>query len=554
MAQGYGRPVTPRASQELTKQLWAESQVNKGLITTIDPADIDDGALTDAKNVRIRFDKTSRRPGSTTFTPTDSDSLTAMKFATFKQNDGKIYLIKLSPTGPRFTDLSTWYGPTGGSLAGTVNDRFNTAISQDKFIFANNGVDYVQQLTITPLPGTYSRLGNAPKAKFVTGFYNRIVVAYYTDPVSGTPVSLGWSGDLNPTEFDPLVDISAGTSPIVESPGDETDFISGVFGFTNVMIVMRERSIWVATKQPIASNPFFFSSAVAGIGSNCPYSIVVMPNGLIWVDTITGTVWAYELGGTPERIGLPIEKDLIKGISDPNIMFGSFSQLNYEYTAVVPIVGTNTVRLWTYNFRSKSWVYDEINDVTDISDSIALPSVTMMDDLGGSFDSLQGSIDSLSSVIAVSSTRLTSKDIGPSIDELTGTMDALAGTMDSLSSTVTLREDPSKDQDDAINYESIIASKDFIFPSLEIYTAEVKIEYVAQKAGQMILEYSKDSGSTWTTKKTITTSELNVPRYVRFVGQYKARRMRWRLRSISGLYDVLEYEVHVFAGPESRNK
>jgi hypothetical protein len=439
-------------------------------------------------------------------------------------------------------------------LNGTSADRFSTAIAQNLFVFANNGVNFIQQLDVSAPPGTFGRLGNAPRAKYLTGFYNRIIAANYTDPLVGTPATLGWSGDTNPTQWDPLVDPSAGISPLLESPGDYADFISGVFGFTNVLIVMRERSIWMATKQPIGTDPFFFSATVSGIGSNCPDSIVIIPNGLIWVDTITGSVWAYELGNAPERIGLPIEKDLVKNITDPNLIFGSYSPANVEYTACIPIVGSRLVKCWTFNFRSKSWSYDEIEGVTDIDDSLALPRVISIDALLGTIDALTSSIDSLGSAAVISSTRLICIDDGPTIDELVGTINGLVGSIDNLSTIELNKEDTNTDTDNGVPYETIIASKDFNFPSLEYYVAEVKLEYIAYKSGTLILEYSKDGGITWTTKKSIITTELGVPRYHRFVGQYKARRMRWRLRSLSGLYDVLEYEVHVFIGPESRIK
>src|SRR6266702_5725619 len=104
MARLYSRPVSVQALNQfplLQEQLWAEAKVNGGMVTSIDPADIPEAALTLAKNTRVRYDKTSRRFGFSPFGPVDGgDANAALKLALWKQNNGVTFLVKLRPQGP----------------------------------------------------------------------------------------------------------------------------------------------------------------------------------------------------------------------------------------------------------------------------------------------------------------------------------------------------------------------------------------------------------------------------------------------------------------------
>jgi hypothetical protein len=531
MARVYSRPVDLQALQQfplLQEQLWAEAKVSGGMVTTIDPADIPDAAVTLALNGKVDYDKIGRRNAYTYIPVLDSDGAPGLKLATWKQNTGAIYLVRLRPAGPRYTDNVSWFAPTGTALLGAATDRFDYTIAQDLFIFTNNGVDFIQRLRSDT--NSFAQLGNAPKARFVTAFYNRIIAANYTDPAVGTPVTIGWSGDLNPTVWDPLTDPTAGVSPLIESPSDITDYITRVIGFTNLLVVLREHSIWLGTKQPIGTNPFYFFGAVAGIGCNCPYSVAVMPNGLVWVDLLTGSVWAYQVGGQPERIGLPIEKMLIAGISDPTQVFGSFNFTANKYTCGVVQAGTNVRRLWTYNFTSKAWAFEELPDIYDVYDAFdQIVSKLTVAQLVGTVAQLQGTVANLSPTKVTNVTRLISKADG----------------------TIS-QEDPTSDVDSFGPYTTEIRSKDFVFPDIDTYLSQIKVEYIAHKTGQITIGYSRDTGQTWTNVKTVTINAIEKPQLVRFKKNVKTRRVMWRLIASNGLWEVLSYEVRVFPGAESR--
>src|SRR5258706_504566 len=80
---------------------------------------------------------------------------------------------------------------------------------------------------------TYKEAGaNSPKVKFITGFFNRIVGAYRVEGTEPNgPVSVVWCADADTTKWpnDAPPDISTGQTPLVDSPSDLADFITGIF-------------------------------------------------------------------------------------------------------------------------------------------------------------------------------------------------------------------------------------------------------------------------------------------------------------------------------------
>src|SRR5690606_38652402 len=259
---------TPRFTEEKLIPI-VGSKVSMGMITSLDPEDIPNEAVIDAANIRVRYDKTSRRPGTNLLEPTKPDSNTILKLYNFKRNSGDQDFIRFTADGLYRRGASSWI-PIVGTLTGSVTDRYSVVTAFDKLVFSNNGVDNIQVVDIST--DTFAPLGNAPRYKYITAFANRIIGAYYNETGTENPAQVGWSADQLITEWDPLTDISAGSGPLIESPGDLADFITGIQGFTNVLVITRERSIWLATKNPSASQPLNFFCAIPGIGCGCPHS------------------------------------------------------------------------------------------------------------------------------------------------------------------------------------------------------------------------------------------------------------------------------------------
>jgi hypothetical protein len=515
---------------------WVEARVNQGMITSIDAADIPTSALQKVLNARVRYDKTERRSGYVLFRTDLSDDTTevpkadsthVLKVATLKDNEGNAYTFRLSPGKVYLLDSGAWVEvtPVTTAVSGGNTDRYKTVVINNQFAFSNNGADYIQ--LVDPVAKTYDRLGNAPKYKFITGFANRIVGAYRTDGGSHA-VDIGWCGNGVITEWDNANDNSAGSTPLAESPSDFADHITGIFGINNALVITRERSIWLASRNPVASNPFNFYNAVPGIGCNAPYSSAPFEGGLCFFDPRTSTVWAYPIGGQPESIGRPIDKELSKNIDDPQNIFGSYNPIENEYIVFIPVVGSDLVKAWTFNFRTKSWSYDEVADICCADDPDVSAGYTAIDDLLGIINNLTGTIDELSPTNKTISSRILGKTDGDILQELTTATDD-AGT----------------------EFVTELESKLFEAPEDDIVVVEIRAEIYAIKQCELKLYISKNKRD-YQLLRTSTINELEKTVLFKYKKQFKARQFSFKITGTGGKFSFMKYEVHAFISGESK--
>lgn len=518
-----------------TKKL-AEARINGGMDTMTDPADIENSAMQLVQNANVRFDRTIRRPGNILFEPGKIDSNPVLRIASIKKNDGVGYLLRMTSAGIHYVNGNIW-SPIAGALSGTEFDRFSTAVVLDNLVFTNNGADPVQVVDFSTF--TFAQLGNAPNFRYITGFYERAVGF----AVRGeNEVMVGWSGQGNLPEWDPLVDESAGFKSLMESSADLSDFIKGGFAWDNLMIILREKSIWHAQKQPIPQDPFNFRTAVPGIGCDCPYSAqIIGPNSLAWLDTRTATVWAYSAGALPESIGRKIEKEIIKNVNDPDTVFGAFNAKENEYTIYIPQAGSKYVIGWTYNLRTHAWSKNEYYALTSADDAGMATAVITIDQLGDvPIDQLVGTIDELSPVGDIREARVYGRSDGEIMLE------------DENSDT----DPPHADFDNLeIEFETVLTSKAFTVPADDIYICKLVLEYEAVRGGQFKIEYSNNGGATsesWRTGKVVTPRKLGEPTLLIWRKVIKSRRFAWRITTTAGLFATLAYEVHIQQAGDSR--
>lgn len=526
--------------RELQMQKFVESRVNKGMITMLDPADIEPGAMQLIRNATVRFDRTARRPGSRPFTPGQPDAHPVMRLAFMKKKEGNAYTVRLTPESVHTMATVDW-NVIAGILTGTVKDRFQTTVVLDEFVFANNGVDYLQVVDF--VAQTFGRLGNAPRYRYVTGMFNRVVGAARRDE---NEIEVGWSADADVYEWNPLVNETAGSSPIIDSPADLSDWIKGIFAFTTVGILLREKSVWLITKVPIPQNPFAFHPAVPGIGCDSPFSAAIIGDGLAWLDRRTGTVYAFTPGSPLEAIGRPIEKSIVANIDDPETIFSSYDPIANEYSICIPQVpGGELVVVWTYNRRNKAWAKNEYQSITSINDAELAVAGTQIDQLGPvPINSLPGTIDGLSPTESIIVSRTFGRADGSmAIEDINEDIDA-----------------PQDGFPTGYVYPTQLVSKAFTVPEDDIYIAQINIEYQSNRGGTFTLEYSKTGGAvtdlglpgSWKLAKTVTPTVLGQPRLLIFRRMLHCRRFAWRLTTTAGLFETLSYEVHVYPSGKSR--
>ena len=522
--------------QSSRKQTLAESRINGGMVTTIDPADLPPNVLQMARNVNVRFDKIMRRPGSRLFMPDPPNVSPVLKLAAFKKKNGNIYTLRMTPNGIHEHTNAEWL-PYAGTLNGSTFDRFQTAIVLDEFVFSNNGADYIQR--IDPEAKTFSRLGNAPQYRYITGFYNRVVGAAR---INDNEVEVGWSADGHSDIWSSDDDETAGSSPILESPADLADWITGIFAFTNVMVLLRERSVWLVTKQPIPTNPFNFYTAVPGIGCDSPHSAAIVSGGIAWLDRRTGTVYAYSPGAAPEPIGRPIENRILQNVEDPHHIFSTYAPVQNEYAVCIPQVGTDRVAVWTYSFRYKTWVFHEQLGIVSANDADLSEGALTIDQLGDTpIDELVGTIDSLGPADDTLTVRAYGRDNGDiAIEDEREIVDAGYTLFQKATGGAT--------------FDSEYISKVFTLTELDEYISEVRVEYSAMSSDPIKLYVSFNGGATsdsWRLVKEATAEALGEPQLLIHRKFYRCRKFAFKVVTTAAEFAMLSFEVHYYPSGRS---
>lgn len=506
--------------------------LNKGMVTSVHADNIPPEALVVAQNARVRLDRTIRRYGKVVFGQTKPNSSPVRKLFQYNPDKYNGYVIRIA-------DSSIYYAVNEGTwnvITGTLSS--SRAISMtvvDGNIILANGNNKLQKIDIS-VASMADLSTTAPASCYVTGFAERVVAACRgNDPTS--LATIDWSGNRNYTEFDSTVDESAGSQPLISSPSDAVDPITGIFGTTSIMIIPRQKSLWLATKQPIASEPFNFYPAVPNVGYDVPNAIQLGDAGLYGLSLENEFAYLYVPGqDAPEAISLNVKRDLFRNLSDPSFIFSAYDKLNSEYFFGIP-EGGGDYTLWCYNRITQAWSFDEFN-ASDYEVSCAnvitlLSSYTRFSDLTGHFDQLTGTFEELSNTPIPTPSLLMGLEAGE-----------------------ILKEDDTKDVDTIgateYPYETILTFKEFTIAKFNELFNRIRVDYEASIAGSLILEYSKNSGVSWIIGKTITTTAEATPDFIKFIKSLNYRKLMWRIRCSDGLLDFLRYEAYVNSTGESQ--
>ncbi len=517
--------------------LLGEAILNGGMTLDFDPADIPNNKSPMLVNARVRRDKTSRRAGKAQFLADTLNTRQVSAIIPFRLSGRTTYFVKTTDFDVHFVDNtagSVWTILTGGPLAspfhtlgGRVTDH---AIVLGKLILA----DGISRLRLVDLnTEKVTDLGEiAPTARYVTGFSERVVAANngMGDAASET---VSWSGNRNLTEFDALEDISAGNQRLDTSPRTVVDPISGIFGFSSVMVIPRESSIWLATQNPVASDPFKFFRSVPGVGTNLSGSIAVGRELLMFLDSRMRDIVIYRPGQNIETIGIAVRNSIIKDIIDADIVDSTYLTSEQEYHLL--ITEKDIVKIWVFNFITQAWTYDEVPNATALGVVDEFTEYTSFDELSGTFDAQVGTFDELS--------------VTPSeIPTLVYGFDDGNIAIEDDSRELDFREDIPL----GATYLFELQSKEFKSQKQDITVTRIELEYQSTADGFLTLEFSKDGGRTWILAKKIATLEGKV-QLLKFKKQIRTRRLRWRVLATDGRFDLLGFEIDAAATGESRN-
>jgi hypothetical protein len=521
---GIGIPISrPDDSAKFKAQ-----EFLSGLFTEADPKLIPDNALQSVKNVTYVSNRLMRRNGLDSYSIAKPDSLEVMALFAFVAADGTVIFLRFTTDSIYQATATGWTVYTGPALGGTIYDLYSFTVADGRAFFSNGGIDPIME--IDPVAKTYAQLGNAPQYKYLTSAFNRVVGAFRIDAVND-PVEVGWSGDLNYDEWDPLVDKSAGSSPIVNSPSDVSDDITGLFYVNSALLLPRQRSIWLATNLPSATNPFNFFLAVPGIGADVPSCITPTEDGIAFYNFENSTAYRYVVGGQPEEFSGRVKRALKSDIDSPENVFATYNKDTRTYSLFIFSATSSLVKSWSYSFESKAWTYDEYMNVSMVKDVDFSSSTLTIDQLSGLISALSGTINSLGGLVANAN-----RFFGFTNGDLS-TQPLFSPEEDNAANIVLT------DNGDTFDCEAV--SKTFNVQNEDSIFKKFSFTYTPFTTGTVKIYYSKDDGQTYTLWKQVTVenADLFITQTILIKKPKRAARLIWKALSSDCMFTADNFQL-----------
>jgi hypothetical protein len=425
---------------------------------------------------------------------------------------GTLFLYRFTPsTVNLLTGVLTALVGTpqvGVALAGGVYDRFQLITSNDRVFFNNHGANVLMEINTGA--NTYAAAGNAREYRYYT-VANRRIIGANLRGVGPNPIEIAGSGNLNFTEWNPLVDISAFQGSLVDSEKDTVDEITGLNAVGDNLIIMRSRSLWIGVPQPIASTPFQFIKRISELGCNVPFSFQKGDQDtFFWVDIFTENVWMYKFPDEKATmIGTKIKKGLIGSITDPRYVYSNYDPVRriYEIGVENPVGTFN--KIWQYHLDTGSWSYMEIANGSFLGSTSYGTLSGTWDGASGSWDSASGTWDGASVTI-------------PRSVKFEGRTTGSIGYFD--------------DDSGIGSFPMELESKAFDLRTHYIHFRELEIKLRHRTPYQSLQIYTSKDGGNWVLQKTYPagTALPNTDQVIIFRKNIRAKKLKWRVYITGG--------------------
>lgn len=379
------RDARPAHVPDLPPTGVVEAQNLLGMVTTPPRALRPLGSALIAKNARCRDWWIGRRPGTGIYIPKEDSNPIRGIFTVYLPNDTQ-WLLRITDQeifGTRtLAFFSSIFSTVGDPLTGTSHLRATQMLGY--MILATA---HTKLIKIDLNNQSYDEIEQAPRAKFVTSFADRIVAANVGDAGDGS-TTLFWSKNADPFVWDALEHESAGQEHLVSSPSDTGDDITGLFSMRNTMLILRERSLWVASRNPIAIAPFRFEALSVGVGCDLPYSAVKVQDAVVWADYRSRAVWLYSPGQPPQKISDQIRNLLFEDLKNFSWAEGAYDPFENEYHLGLSVDADERLiqKVWVFNFNTGQWTFDDGPEITTLGQVMEMAELVMIDHLTDHID------------------------------------------------------------------------------------------------------------------------------------------------------------------------
>jgi len=240
---------------------------------------------------------------------------------------------------------TNWQELTGTLTATDLNLYTGTSL-QGMILFAN-GVDKIKLWDGVSGAFTDENV-NAPIAKFVTTFGNRVIAGFTVEGGNPFPQRIRWTVDSFPQDW---VNVGSGFQDIIEG----TDPLTGLVVLTNRLVMFFPERIVFADRTFDALNPFtFINYSKEGVGNICPYSLAQWGNICCFVGR--DDVYMFD-AQTHQRIGNKARKAILNDIYQGNfdLVMGGITDSTagrdfLTYWLILP-----NGAIWTYDFGTQAW-------------------------------------------------------------------------------------------------------------------------------------------------------------------------------------------------------
>jgi hypothetical protein len=498
-----------------------------GMISAIPRAKRPIGSSPSIINGRVREDWVGRRGGYPNYI-TKPDSSDIMRMVSFhgEQNANRVVRVANGAMHVAST-TAAWVSMTGTPYS--IFQRTDHAQLLGNLYLANPELKILQldfqDISYAPiLNRDLSKSSEAPVCRYITAFGDRLIAAYIHSPTDGVlPFGLQWSINADPRDW---TGVGSGSENLIQSPSDTGDEITGIFGFSSIAVIFRERSIWHISRQPFSIAPFRFDAVITNQGCDMPWSIARVSDeqgrttGFIYGDKRTNGIFSYTPGSRPVRLpaSTNIEDVLFTGLTDPARCVGAYDPKFQEYHYGYPTASqpsTDLANFRVFSLKNNSVVTDDGPACTSIDVVTDIGAPVMIDDLVSSIDSQVGTIEDLGGVFIFETIVVKGDTAGQSIKEDLGTTGSHTFTWTSQ------------------DLGSISRRR-----TLKMMTMAMS----ASSSGNVILQWSKDN-STWTTIKTIADASALVK--IGFKKQVTGDIIYWRVTALAADFKMTDWWVKI---------